>query len=108
MGFFPLTFVLEWIMVPGFGFLFLSQKGTMARAWSMMFFILALPMLFGPQFILIDLGTSVTEITMRYYTTDMIRLLFTIHLALIAFAGEMLLGELGRDPIGRKRKPVQQ
>jgi len=89
--------------VPFFGFIFLAQKGKITRAYSIFFFILGLPLLFGPQYFLLDNGSTLTETTFSVYPTSHIIILFTIHLALVSAAVEFLFDDMERDPLGRKR-----
>lgn len=96
-----LTFLIEWVLVPFFGFIFLAQKGRITRAFSIFFFILDLSLLFDKQYFLLDNGTTLTETTAQVYPTTIILRLFLIHLALIALATEFLFDDLDRDYIGR-------
>lgn len=102
------TFLVEWVLIPAFGFIFLSQRGKVTRAFSIFFFILALPLTFTPQYFLLESSGVLTELKFSPYPTPIIQILAAIHLALIALATEFLFADLDRDPLGRRIvKPKQ-
>ena len=104
MASFWITFMFEWAIVPAFGFIFLSQRGKVTRAFSIFFFILGLPLAVAPQYLWLtnDAVGTTTEITFKPYPTPIVLLALTIHLSLIALAIEFLFDDIGRDPLGRK------
>lgn len=92
---------MEWVLPTFFGLVFLAQKGKITRAYSIFFFILGLPLLFGPQYFILDNGTALVETTSQVYPTSHILLAFVIHLALISMAVEFLFDDIDRDYAGR-------
>ena len=95
---FWLSFVVEWILFPFFALIFLSQKGKVTRAFSMVFFILDAPLVFLPQYLIFfnDSAGTFTETTFLPYPTLLIPWLFALHIAFVALAGEFLLDDIGR------------
>jgi hypothetical protein len=98
----PITFTAEWVLTPFFGLFFLiAFKGRIAQIYSIFFFMLSLPLLFGPQYFLLDNGTVLTEVTLKVYPTPIILLFFVIHITLISAAIEILFTELDRNWYGK-------
>ncbi len=93
-----LSFLVEWIIFPFFGLLFLAQKGKVTRAFSVLFFIMATPLVFFPQYFLLfnESAGTITEITFKPYTTLMIQFLVSLHFALVALSLEFLMDDLDR------------
>ncbi|SRR6266567_1368071 len=93
-----LSFLVEWIIFPFFGLLFLAQKGKVTRAFSLLFFIMATPLVYFPQYFLLfnESAGTMTETTFAPYTTLMIQFLAALHLALVALALEFLMDDLDR------------
>jgi hypothetical protein len=99
-----LTFAFEWVVIPFFYLVFLSQKGKVTRVFSIFFAILGLPLIFSNQYFILDNGTTLTEVTSAVYPTPLIQIAWAIHGGLIALAAEFLFTDLDRDTLGRAPK----
>lgn len=104
MGFWPITFTVEWVLAAGLGLIFLVQKGKVTRAFSAVFFVLSSTLPFAPQYFMTYDGGTFAEAALKVYPTPIIQIMFAIHMGLIAMALEFLFDDLDRDVLGRAPK----
>lgn len=98
----PITFFAEWVMGGFFWAFFLTAfKGRIALVYSFFFAVLSLPLLYGPQYFLLDNGTTLTETTLLVYPTPIILFFTVIHICIITATIEIIFTELDRNWIGQ-------
>ena len=98
----PITFFAEWVLGGFFWAFFLTAfKGKVAIVFSLWFAILSLPLLFGPQYFVLDNGTTLSETTLQIYPTAIIGFFLVIHVTLILASIEIIFTEMDRNWYGK-------